>query len=295
MPGFVADRAIADEFGKRIVDEYLTRDAVRNYMNEVFNDLFINNPPTIMDGMITVDMLSDAVKQLIGFGPIVNFPDDEFLTTKGGRITLKDRNYDPNNYSGMGRKILRKNMVNGVNVLTQKMMSCPNTVYVITYDYSLRGQTITVPENCVLQFEGGGLKNGTLIGDNTVINAKPEAVILSDITIVGSWNNDNVYDTWFSYVPDSINGNNDIIQNFINLTDSATHTTVHLSKSRKYWVKRPEIGPYNPEYGTDWFLGYDDPNNFIFFLKSNSTWIIDSDIELIAHSYNGHLCFIYLK
>lgn len=120
MPGFVADRAIADEFGKRIVDEYLTRDAVRNYMNEVFNDLFVNNPPTIMDGMITVDMLSDAVKQLIGFGPIVNFPDDEFLTTKGGRITPKDRNYDPNNYSGMGRKILRKNMVNGVNVLTQK-------------------------------------------------------------------------------------------------------------------------------------------------------------------------------
>lgn len=172
MPGFVADRAIADEFGKRIVDEYLTRDAVRNYMNEVFNDLFINNPPTIMDGMITVDMLSDAVKQLIGFGPIVNFPDDEFLTTKGGRITPKDRNYDPNNYSGMGRKILRKNMVNGVNVLTQKMMSCPNTVYVITYDYSLRGQTITVPENCVLQFEGGSLKNGYLKGSllNSIID-----------------------------------------------------------------------------------------------------------------------------
>lgn len=172
MPGFVADRAIADEFGKRIVDEYLTRDAVRNYMNEVFNDLFVNNPPTIMDGMITVDMLSDAVKQLIGFGPIVNFPDDEFLTTKGGRITPKDRNYDPNNYSGMGRKILRKNMVNGVNVLTQKMMSCPNTVYVITYDYSLRGQTITVPENCVLQFEGGSLKNGYLKGSllNSIID-----------------------------------------------------------------------------------------------------------------------------
>lgn len=169
MPGFVADRAIADEFGKRIVDEYLTRDAVRNYMNEVFNDLFINNPPTIMDGMITVDMLSDAVKQLIGFGPIVNFPDDEFLTTKGGRITPKDRNYDPNNYSGMGRKILRKNMVNGVNVLTQKMMSCPNTVYVITYDYSLRGQEITVPENCVLQFEGGSFANGTIEGHDTRI------------------------------------------------------------------------------------------------------------------------------
>lgn len=169
MPNFVADRAIADEFGKRIVDEYLTRDAVRNYISEIYNDLFVKNPPYIMDGYITVDMLSDAVKQLIGFGPIVNFPDDEFLTTKGGRITLKDKDYNPNSYSGMGRRILRKNMVNGVNVLTQRMMLCPNTIYVISYDYDLRGQTITVPENCVLQFEGGSIKDGTIIGNNTKI------------------------------------------------------------------------------------------------------------------------------
>lgn len=197
MPGFVADRAIADEFGKRIVDEYLTRDAVRNYMNEVFNDLFVNNPPTIMDGMITVDMLSDAVKQLIGFGPIVNFPDDEFLTTKGGRITPKDRNYDPNNYSGMGRKILRKNMVNGVNVLTQKMMSCPNTVYVITYDYSLRGQTITVPENCVLQFEGGSIKNGILNFVNTTLAGN----INISCDLKGNLINRNLQVDWFNINP----------------------------------------------------------------------------------------------
>ena len=193
MPGFVADRAIADEFGKRIVDEYLTRDAVRNYMNEVFNDLFINNPPTIMDGMITVDMLSDAVKQLIGFGPIVNFPDDEFLTTKGGRITPKDRNYDPNNYSGMGRRLLRKNMVNGVNVLTQKMMSCPNTVYVITYDYSLRGQTITVPENCVLQFEGGTITNGVIKLNNTLLIGNPRI----HCNIAGTIKNTTIHINWF--------------------------------------------------------------------------------------------------
>lgn len=198
MPGFVADRAIADEFGKRIVDEYLTRDAVRNYMNEVFNDLFIDNSPTIMDGMITVDMLSDAVKQLIGFGPIVNFPDDEFLTTKGGRITPKDRNYDPNNYSGMGRKILRKNMVNGVNVLTQKMMSCPNTVYVITYDYSLRGQEITVPDNCVLQFEGGSISSGTIIGNNTNIVYNSHS-IFSNILGKGTFNYFDIIPELFGY------------------------------------------------------------------------------------------------
>lgn len=196
LPNFVADRAVADEFGKRIVDEYLTRDAVRRYMNEVFKDLFIENPPTIMDGMITVDMLSDAVKQLIGFGPIMNFPDDEFLTTKNGRITLKDRNYDPNNYSGMGRKVLRKNMVNGVNVLTQRMMSCPNTVYVITYDFDLKGEEITVPEGCVLEFEGGSLRNGTIVGDGTSFVGKIKFI---NIVFLGIFNQKVIKTKWFTY------------------------------------------------------------------------------------------------
>lgn len=197
MPNFVADRAIADEFGKRIVDEYLTRDAVRNYISEIYNDLFVKNPPYIMDGYITVDMLSDAVKQLIGFGPIVNFPDDEFLTTKGGRITLKDKDYNPNSYSGMGRRILRKNMVNGVNVLTQRMMLCPNTIYVISYDYDLRGQTITVPENCVLQFKGGSIKDGTIIGNNTKIETPSISIFGTNIVLSGSWKVQEVYPEWF--------------------------------------------------------------------------------------------------
>ena len=198
MPNFVADRAIADEFGKRIVDEYLTRDAVRNYISEIYNDLFVKNPPYIMDGYITVDMLSDAVKQLIGFGPIVNFPDDEFLTTKGGRITLKDKDYNPNSYSGMGRRILRKNMVNGVNVLTQRMMLCPNTIYVISYDYDLRGQTITIPSRSVLLFEGGRISNGILIGNNTTIVCK-NSTIFNNIVGAGTFNYFDVTPELFGY------------------------------------------------------------------------------------------------
>lgn len=253
MPGFVADRAIADEFGKRIVDEYLTRDAVRNYMNEVFNDLFVNNPPTIMDGMITVDMLSDAVKQLIGFGPIVNFPDDEFLTTKGGRITPKDRNYDPNNYSGMGRKILRKNMVNGVNVLTQKMMSCPNTVYVITYDYSLRGQTIMVPENCVLQFEGGTITNGVIKATN-VINTyfKPE---------------------WFGAKGDNFTDDSAAFQMVSNLCNSCNCKTIRLSEAT-YLIDNITIYSYMSIIGEDKYKSvlksYSNPLNLPILISDDT-------------------------
>ena len=42
--------------------------------------------------------------------------------------------------------ILKKNLVNGVNTLTQEMMSAQNTKYVIKYNYTL-GENITIPEN----------------------------------------------------------------------------------------------------------------------------------------------------
>ena len=67
--------------------------------------------------------------------------------------------------------ILKKNLVNGVNTLTQEMMSAINTKYVIKYDYML-GEDITIPTNCVLKFDGGSISgNVILIGNDTVINS----------------------------------------------------------------------------------------------------------------------------
>ena len=58
--------------------------------------------------------------------------------------------------------ILKKNLVNGVNTLTQEMMSATNTKYVIKYDYVL-GEYITVPENCILEFDGGSLSDNIIV------------------------------------------------------------------------------------------------------------------------------------
>ena len=70
--------------------------------------------------------------------------------------------------------ILKKNLVNGVNTLTQEMMSAINTKYVIKYDYVL-GEDITVPENCILEFDGGSI-NGNYNISGKVLNdlLKPE-------------------------------------------------------------------------------------------------------------------------
>ena len=56
--------------------------------------------------------------------------------------------------------ILKKNLVNGVNTLTQEMINKTNTKYIVKYNYML-GENITIPENCILEFDGGSIANST--------------------------------------------------------------------------------------------------------------------------------------
>ena len=87
-------------------------------------------------------------------------------------------------YNGMGRVVIPKNMVNIaeqgepeniVNLLTQDAFEdgegnpLTNTVFVIQYDFML-GEDITVPENCILEFDGGSISgNSTLTLDSTLL------------------------------------------------------------------------------------------------------------------------------
>jgi hypothetical protein len=91
-------------------------------------------------------------------------------------------------YNGMGRIELQKNIVNGVNTLTQAMLTQQNTIYVIQYDFTL-GEDITVPANCVLEFEGGSLSGGnatyTLTGQNSRFIGNEN--IFKNILLAGTW------------------------------------------------------------------------------------------------------------
>lgn len=187
-PDLIADRAIKDELGNNIADTYLKRDVVVAYMKSVYNELFTENPPAIMEGYITPDMLSESVKELIGGSSSAIIPDEEDLATVHGVAKFANKRYNPNTCSGKGRQYLRKNMVMGRNILTQSMMCWENTIYIIQYDYDLDGEEITIPEGCVLQFEGGTISNGTIALNGTKI--LPNGCNISDYitaTITGTY------------------------------------------------------------------------------------------------------------
>ena len=139
-------------------------------------------------------------------------PDEEDLTKSepdangNSYLSLKDREYNPEDFSGLGRVIIRKNIVEvedpiygkvKKNLLYQDMFTQSNTIYEIRYDFNLGGKEITIPEGCVLDFQGGSLSNGIVIGYNTVIRADLVKIFNTDIILRGSWNVANANPEWF--------------------------------------------------------------------------------------------------
>ena len=58
--------------------------------------------------------------------------------------------------------LLPQNIVGKRNILVQGMMTTENARYIIKWDFDLEGETVTIPENCILKFEGGSLNGGTI-------------------------------------------------------------------------------------------------------------------------------------
>lgn len=111
---------------------------------------------------------------------IGNNADEEDITSDdNNKLKFADRSYNPDNFSGKGYKILRKNIVEGKNVLTQEMINEENTVYEVRYDFDLNGDTINIPMNSILYFNGGILQNGTILNIDSFNVIKREQIFNS--------------------------------------------------------------------------------------------------------------------
>lgn len=116
--------------------------------------------------------------------------DEEDLTSVNGALQLKDREVNADNFQSKGYVILRKNLVQQEdgsykNILTSDMISSPNTIYEIKYDFDLNGETIQMNKGCTLKFEGGSLNEGILKCDNTIIN-NANFVVLNNCSFNGT-------------------------------------------------------------------------------------------------------------
>lgn len=173
------------------------------------------------------------VTNITEVGDVTNMPDDEDLISEEkpeGLSVLKfaDKAYNASAFSGMGRAYLRKNMAASKNVLTQAMVGSANTRYIIQYDYDLNGETINLPQNSYLIFEGGSLKNGVLNGNQSRIFSGLQPIFYN-ITFKGHWHVKECYPEWFDYYT-----SNESYKSIQNAIDAALSIGSRVCISREY-------------------------------------------------------------
>lgn len=79
----------------------------------------------------------------------------------------------------------------------ESQVTKPNIRYVIRHDFDLGGKSVTIPSNCVLEFDGGCLRNGTIVGLNTSIVNYSDKLIFKNVLLSGSFRNRRFIAEWF--------------------------------------------------------------------------------------------------
>lgn len=237
-------------------------------------------------------------------------PDEEDLTgiKQNNKLVLKFKNkdYNTNDFSGLGRVYLRKNIrgitdsVEGTiaaNVLTQQMVSYPYTIYHLQYDYNLNGETIIIPEGCTILFEGGSISNGTIIGTGTSIQSVDNNRVIFGLNIIidGSWNIADIYDSWFEFDITPNKASNQLITNIFNLSNDDVNNTIHFEADRTYYFEsaysgNPALGSIvRPNYArlaTDEFAYLR-----IFTITSNTHIIFNNTLRMLPTNQGAYFVF----
>ena len=125
---------------------------------------------------------------------------------------------------GMGYVVLDKDK-SFVEQVTQE-----NFIYEIRYDFDLGGNTIpfTIPENCVLKFNGGSLNNGTMEGNNTSIGYT-SGIIFYGMTLLGTWDVPVVSMSFFDFSEDDDEDNKRNFRNMMVLTSGDVINEVYFN------------------------------------------------------------------
>ena len=200
--------------------------------------------------------------------------DEEDITEQNGTLQLANKTYNKQSFSGLGRVYLRKNIVDEKNILTQNLISKPNTIYIIQYNYDLNGAKITIPENCVLDFQGGSLRNGSITFNNTKV--KGYRNIFNNISINGYIDGDIYFDWFTPYkvedIPQSTNIdiNDNILNNIINylyLNANRTNQRNNIIFGKGIYPFNNQINIQNGLYGIG-FYGKGMANTALIFPNS---------------------------
>lgn len=126
------------------------------------------------------------------------------MTLMAGVLLLSQNAYGAEAYYS---KTLKKNQS------FARQVQRAHTIYEIRHDFDLRGETVQMPADCILKFEGGHVRNGVVVFDNTIIESV-NSEVFDGISVSGTIANHEVHLSWWRLAYDR-NTNDAILINQI--------------------------------------------------------------------------------
>ncbi|MBT2159756.1 hypothetical protein [Zobellia barbeyronii] len=114
-----------------------------------------------------------------------------------------------------------------------------DSVWEIRFDFDLAGQTIILPENVTMRFNGGILENGTVRGDESIIETNTENQLFEELSLEGSFASEYLKPQWFGAAMDD---KTDDREDFVETLDEAENIGAKVLVDRNMFLDLEETG-----------------------------------------------------
>lgn len=119
-----------------------------------------------------------------------------------------------------------------------RAVSAYSSAWIISDVIDLDGKTVTMPPGKAIIFKGGILRNGTVIGKETMVTGCTDGCLA--VKIEGSWRLPEIRDSYFDA---QLLSDNDILSNINHLQNSVIENSIYLTKPR-YFIDLSKRGDH---------------------------------------------------
>jgi len=175
----------------------------------------------------------------------------------------------------------------------------PDTVYEIDREIDLKKSVLILPNNCELKFTGGSFKNGTLVGQNTMVRTTDYPVFQKGLNLEGTFDIDLATPIMFDAKGDGMNDDvealnlmhhvsSNILYTKGNYLIDGTYCPYWEKQFQKYggiWVQSNQKIDF--ETGAKIILKEKDVGTYCAFLIKGKDNITINNAHLIGYYYNG--------
>lgn len=178
--------------------------------------------------------------------------------------------------------------------MIQDKFNKSNVIYRINNDIDLGGETLTIPANCTLDFQGGSFSNGTIVGQNTnIISGRKcfDNIILKNINYINT--------LWFGLSSaNTSDKNTEILNSIINFGNSNEELSIYIPTGN-YTLK--SIKNNNAKvlhmFGdgdskTSLKLDKNDSDS-IYFFELNINYSTIRDLQIVGSVYNWDKNYVF--